>query len=183
MEADTDSRRLVTSCSLPPYSKFPLSPRTNFTCLRHISRAKRISPAAGGFHCGVIHAAMCAPHYTRNAGAPALTRDKHCSPPSLFVKRISFFIIKMQTDISKKQDCSDGTALFFVTDILSEILFEESFRRPDCKNRLFFSLVFHGEITVIAHLSQSRDISVERYGTCPEGNNFVSRLSRCLSGF
>ena len=30
-----------------------LSPQANFTCLKHISRAERISPAEGGFRCGL----------------------------------------------------------------------------------------------------------------------------------
>ena len=50
--------RRASPQSIFAFPVFHLSPWANFICLRHISRAKRISPAAGGFHCDVIHVAM-----------------------------------------------------------------------------------------------------------------------------
>ena len=74
--------RRASPQSIFAFPVFHLSPWANFTCLRHISRAKRISPAAGGFHCGVIHAAMGDPCDARNH---PLATPEHPIPTQIFI--------------------------------------------------------------------------------------------------
>ena len=74
--------RRASPQSVFAFSVFPLSPWANFICLRHISRAKRISPAAGGFHCGVIHVAMGDPCDAQNH---PLATPEHPIPTQIFI--------------------------------------------------------------------------------------------------